>query len=520
MTLLAKDQAISAEYNPWKYYLPLVIVYLLVFSALFYETVWSMVSIWIRSETFAHAFLILPLSIWLVWEKRAYLRYEQPEFSWLGMVALFGAGFLWLFGYLVDALVVQQFTWVAAFIAGIWAILGNRIAWLIAFPLAFLFFLVPAGEDLVPAMMEFTADFTVALVRLTGIPVYREGLFFTLPSGNWSVVEACSGIRYLIASVTLGCLYAYLTYSSMKKRLIFIVISIIVPVIANGFRAYIIVMLGHMSDMTIATGVDHLIYGWLFFGLVIFLLITIGSWFRDPEVAEKPPVKHIINIPENHHGFRQALPSTLAALALIAIWPVFAYAIQNKATLLPATQMSAITDVKNWKTVEQSHWDWQPVSPGSEELSQYFEQQNVRVGMYLQYYFTQHQGAELINSQNLIVDPTLKAWRVAGQKPVSISLGSHRVDVDQTLLKGPNSTLLIWSWYRVGDYYTSNKYIAKLMEGLARLTFDRQDAGKITVAIQLDKEGQEAERATLLQSFLTGILPEIENTVDHVAGVK
>ena len=86
------------------------------------------------------------------------------------------------------------------------------------FPLAFMLFAVPVGEFLVPPMMEFTADFTVAAIRLTGIPVFREGLFFTLPTGAWSVVEACSGVRYIIASLTLGCLYAYLSYVSYLKR--------------------------------------------------------------------------------------------------------------------------------------------------------------------------------------------------------------------------------------------------------------------------------------------------------------
>jgi exosortase A len=209
MTSAAKENMVISTRTSWRYFFPVVVVYLLLLTAFFYDTVESMVSIWSRSETFTHAFLILPISIWLGWEKRAHLKAMTPEPSWQGMAVLFAVGFLWLFGYLVDALVVQQLAWVAAFVAGVWAILGNRTTWVIAFPLAFLIFMVPFGEDLVPGMMEFTADFTIGLIRLTGIPVYREGLFFTLPSGNWSVVEACSGIRYLIASVTLGCLYSY-----------------------------------------------------------------------------------------------------------------------------------------------------------------------------------------------------------------------------------------------------------------------------------------------------------------------
>ena len=99
------------------------------------------------------------------------------------------------------------------------------------------------------------------MVRMSGVPVYNDGLYIFLPSGNWLVAEACSGIRYLLASFTLGCLFAYLSYQTAAKRLLFCLASIAVPVLANGLRAYIIVMLGHLSDMTIATGVDHIIYG-------------------------------------------------------------------------------------------------------------------------------------------------------------------------------------------------------------------------------------------------------------------
>ena len=78
---------------------------------------------------------------------------------------------------------------------------------------------------MMPKLMEWTAWFTVLALRASGIPVYQEGLQFVIPSGNWSVVEACSGIRYIIASVTVGTLFAYLNYVTLRRRLIFIAIS-------------------------------------------------------------------------------------------------------------------------------------------------------------------------------------------------------------------------------------------------------------------------------------------------------
>jgi exosortase A len=199
-----------------------------------------------------------------------YTLVKRTKFKWLIVLGILGFG--WLLASLASVLVVKQLALIFMIPVAICAIMGFRFTWAIAFPLAYLFFAVPVGESLIPPLIDFTANFTVSALQMTGIPVYREGNFFSIPSGNWSVVEACSGLRYLIASVTLGTLYAYLTYISWVKRLIFIIFSIIVPILANGLRAYLIVMTGHLSDMKLAVGVDHLIYGWVFFGFVMLLL--------------------------------------------------------------------------------------------------------------------------------------------------------------------------------------------------------------------------------------------------------
>ena len=121
------------------------------------------------------------------------------------------AGFVWLLGDLAAVNAVTFLALVSLLVFAVPALLGTRVALAILFPLAYLFFAVPIGEFALPQMMEWTAEFTIVALRLTGIPVYREGLSFVIPSGNWSVVEACSGVRYLIASVVVGTLYAYLT---------------------------------------------------------------------------------------------------------------------------------------------------------------------------------------------------------------------------------------------------------------------------------------------------------------------
>ena len=152
-----------------------------------YDTAASMVSIWERSSTFTHGYFILPIFLWLVWRKRAELATLPSSPDWLAIPFVLGSGLLWLLSGLAGIQVGQHVALVLIIIFSFWAVVGRDIAMSLRFPLAFLFFLAPVGEELVPMLMNITADFTVGAIRLTGIPIYREGLFFSCPqaTGLW-----------------------------------------------------------------------------------------------------------------------------------------------------------------------------------------------------------------------------------------------------------------------------------------------------------------------------------------------
>src|SRR5947199_8013285 len=314
----------SASLDPgWRFGLPLVAVALVAILAIHWATVESIIAIWSRSETFAHGYVIVPIALVLIWQRRRALAALTPSPDWLGLVLLACSGAAWLVAYAGEVLVVKQLALVAMIWATVIAILGRQVARAIAFPLGFLLLGVPIGEALIPALMDWTADFTVRALQISGIPVFREGLFFTIPSGNWSIVEGCSGVRYLIASFTVGVLFAYLSYRRTWKRLLFAALSIIVPIVANGFRAYLIVMIAHLSDNRLAHGIDHFIYGWVFFGLVMLLLFWIGSFWRDPDTepqsaAGRAPAP-------THTPPRAGLAGyAVAAIAIVGAWPAYA----------------------------------------------------------------------------------------------------------------------------------------------------------------------------------------------------
>ena len=449
---------------------------------LYWETAASMAQIWWRSETFAHGLLVAPIFIWLVWRKRSVLSGIAPQPCAWGLPLLFACLAGWLVADVAGVQVVRQLGFVASIPALTITVLGWRVSWAIAYPLAFLFLGVPIGEELMLPLMNYTADFTVGALQLMHFPVYREGTFFELPSGSWSVVEACSGLRYLIASVTVGVLFAYLSYRSVWRRATFIAASLVVPVIANGFRALTIVLIAHYSDMKLATGVDHIIYGWVFFGVIMLLLFWIGSFWQEKEAE---PVVPDAGSPAWRpvSAFRLgACAAGAAALLVLAT----AYAAHVDGRPVPPAPAFTLPDElgDGWvRDTGTKLTDWVPhfQNPDFRSTVQYRRQEKV-VAVHIAWYGRQRQDAELVNSNNYMVAQEHDPWANVGERRVA----QPRHAVRETKLRSATLRLLIHDWFVVGQTPTASSVYAKLMfarnllligddSGYAVLLYTRQD---------------------------------------------
>ncbi len=452
-----------------------IVIAIFLLTVIFYYPTWtSLVSIWTRSETFAHGYIVIPVSLWLIWQNKAIHPYLFPgKPSGWGLLFLLANGFLWLLASLINVLVIQQYALVGILIGAIWFYLGNETSKKLIFPLAFLYFMVPVGEALIPHLIDFTADFTIYLLRKTGLSVYREGTHFSLVSGDWSVVEACSGLRYLLASFTLGTIYAYITYQKPYKRLLFMLFSLVLPIIANGLRAYMIVMIGHLSGMKLAVGVDHLVYGAVFFALIIFLMFYIGSFFRDPPAKQSATTPN--NVATNSHSFKHQGFLFLTLVVCVSIWPLSNTLIQAKYHVETNTPDLSLNN-SSWQEIRlpiQKQWGWTPGFKGAvtESLRYYQNQKNI-IGFYQANFGNEKQGAELVNSQNkLIPDHLQKEWRIVKQSNLPIpQLGSS---VDAIVLKNrQENRILLFKWYQVGNQATNNPYLAKIFQLIKKVTFD------------------------------------------------
>lgn len=500
----------------WRLALPLVVGALIAVVAIHWPTVESIVAIWARSETFAHGFLIVPIVLVLIWQRRHALAALRPTPDAVGLVLLACAGAIWLVADAGEVLVVKQLALVATVWATVVAILGREVATALTFPLGFLVLGVPMGEALIPPLMEWTAGFTVTALQLSGIPVFREGLFFTIPSGNWSIVEGCSGLRYLIASFTVGVLFAYLSYQRPWKRLLFAALSILVPIIANGFRAYLIVMIAHLSSNRLAHGIDHFIYGWVFFGLVMLLLFWVGSFWRDPDpgsaAASGDP-----RLQQKALHRRQSLAGcAVAAVAVVGIWPAYAAYLDRDQASGPATLALPVpAPAGGWVADAQPLTDWRPhYDPASATVFQVYRKGERVVALHLGYYRHQRPGSQLVTSWNMMVVQKHPVWNNVGESRLDSALEAGTLDVRQTRLRSPSQRLLVWDWFRIAGRDVTNPYVAKWMLAWEKLSNRGDDGAAIILATPYDDDEQPA--VATLREFALDMQPSMHAALARV----
>lgn len=482
-----------------RYKTPIISIALVALLLGFYwNSIASIVDIWIRSETYAHGFLILPISIYMIWLGRDDLKSVQISSSWAGLLYLILATTIWTFAYAGNVLTVEQIAVYLFIPALLYSVYGLAALKALAFPVAYLIFAIPFGEELIPVLQDFTAYFTVKALQLTGIPVYWEGLFITIPTGNFEVAKACSGIRYLFASLALGTFYAYISYGSYLKRFIFILFSIIVPLVANGLRAYGIVIIAHLSENRYATGVDHIVYGWLFFGIIMFVLFWLGSYWRDSHVEKAS--HHEAKATESLYS-----PSIIIiALIILSIGPVVTSWIKYKENQVIELPVYTLPDnINGWVRSENFPHGWDPVFIGADEkILASYKKQNDYVYVIVYRYARQKQGEELINSLNNIYDG--KNWRLVDYSYET----KYEQPVIQEKIRGRNGDLLAWRWYQINNINIANKYVAKAIDAYMRL-FKNETSYVYVIATDVkDDSGQELMR---LQNFVLPFKQVITN---------
>lgn len=471
---------------------------------LFHDTVASLITTWWDTKTYNHGFLILPIALWLAWgERRPVLALAPRPEPW-ALLGVAAAALLWLVGEAAETTLLRQIALIGLLNALVPLAFGWPVARRLAFPLLFLWFMIPVGDDLVPELQSFTAGFSVALVRAAGIPVFHDGILIQTPGGLFEIAEACAGIRFLIANIVVVALFSHFAFRTWWKVAIMIGLGVVVPLLANGLRAAAIMLIGNWTQLDWAVGFDHVVYGWGFFAAVMLSLLWLGSRFAEPPSLEvlsppEPPAAPADGEPAGTSGRR--LAPLAAALVILAV-PAYAHLMIR----VPGPALGAATvagpEVAGWERREGLP-DWRPSFVGADRTAAalYRDARGGEVLLYAAVYDHQRQGAKVVSRVNRFDDD--KRWRRvdswAGDDLATLAGTPPRVE--RLVGAGGRQRIVLW-WYWVAGRLTDDATTAKLLQLRAALFRGQPAAAVLAVAADVDADSPVTLVTPRLQAFL------------------
>jgi exosortase A len=437
----------------------------------FHDTAASIVRVWSNSATYGHGFLILPIVAYLLWRRWPVLARLPVRPAATGVLLMAAAGLVWVLGALASVNLLQHFALAGLLQASVLAVFGWRVVWAAVFPLAYLLLAVPFGDFVVPPLQDLTAAYTVPLVRATGVPVYLEDWHIQVPGGAFLVAEACAGARYLLACIALGLLVCELLLKAWWKRVMFMVLSVVVPIGANVLRAYGIIMLAYWSGFEIAVDVDHLIYGGVFLTLVTLVLLALAFWLRDDAAGPRPaPAASDATADATAATAHTAAAPPWRALAVVGLAGLMVLAGARGYAgwaAAPPAAAPAVLDVPAragaWQRVEGVRAPWSADFRGADQQAAWvYRDAGRQVTLFVAYYAYERPGAELVSSANAFVPDPAADVEQRGRAAAGAVAGLPAPAALR--LRGPADPRgrVVWSWYRIGSAVTGRGAMAKL----------------------------------------------------------
>jgi exosortase len=247
-------------------------------AVLYAGTLVRLVSDWLHDPNYSHGILVAPFSAYLVWRNRGTLRLLPIRPTWWGLAGIVGALVVLVVGKLGAELFLSRSSLVLLIAAMVLFFAGWRWLRALAFPLAFLFLMIPIPAlifDQISLPLQFFASHVAsALLTLIGVPVLREGNIIHLPALTLEVAEACSGIRSLISLLALAIIYGYFVEFSLWRRVVLAASAVPIAVLANALRIMGTGMLVEYWSPEWAAGFFHAFSGWLVFIAALLLLFA------------------------------------------------------------------------------------------------------------------------------------------------------------------------------------------------------------------------------------------------------
>jgi exosortase len=251
------------------------------FVLCYWTVIAKLVHDWAHDDNYSHGFLIVPLALYFVWERRARLAAVRPRANWFGLVVVVASLGMLIAGTLGAELFVSRVSIVFLIAGTVLFAAGVDALRILAFPIAFLFLMVPPPaiifNQIAFPLQLLASRFGEATLQVLSIPVLREGNLITLANTTLEVAEACSGIRSLISLLTLGIVYGYFVDPRLSVRTIIALSAVPIAIVANGLRVAGTGVAAHYYGAEAAEGFFHTFSGWVVFIVAFVLMYLVAT---------------------------------------------------------------------------------------------------------------------------------------------------------------------------------------------------------------------------------------------------
>lgn len=232
---------------------------------------------WYNDEDMGHGFFVPVIAAYIVWQRRHQLAAIRPQTNYWGLILVLWGAFQLMLGTLGAELFLSRTSFLISLVGVVWFLGGTRVLKMLAFPFILLCFMIPIPaiiySRLTLPLQLFASSVAETILGLLGIPVLRDGNVLELASQKLSVVEACSGIRSLLALSFLALVYAYFFDRKVWMRWALLIATIPVAIAANAARVTITGIISeYRTDL--AQGFFHLLEGFVLF-VIAFLLMML-----------------------------------------------------------------------------------------------------------------------------------------------------------------------------------------------------------------------------------------------------
>ena len=501
---------------------PLIVTVIFITVACAYWPTFSyLLGVGRHTDNSSHGALVMLVSLTLIWRRGAELAALPFRPFWLGLIGLIVIGFVWLAGQIVYTRVLTQFAVLAMIPLAALTLLGFRWIRAMAFPLFLLAFAVPIWSPIVPTLVRWTAKIAELSIRASGVPMYREGAYFVIPSGTWSIADTCSGVAFLSTSLLLGVLYAWVMYRSPTKRAAFIAGSVAIGVAGNWVRVYLTIMIAHYTDNRLLRD-DHYTFGWVLFAVFLFFLFWFGMRYRDtvqtPSATNQESLadSQATSLALEQSSAQRLLVVGVAMVASLVVWPQIESRLSARADAAMA-EIASILPQAGWSRIEQPSVEWVPeISNPSQVRVQTFEKNGQRVDVFVGVFRHESWSSKLVTTSNQLAGGDKSQWSLADRGVVLIDTRGSAMEAKTGVILGRTGRILAWHWYWIQGFSTGNDVRAKLEQLLVRLYGGAPASAWVAIYTHANLSPDVSPR--LLQDFMRDMGGSLENALVRTVG--